>query len=165
VKNKKHKQKNPEQTCKPLPAQTVSLADIGLDPNKTYIAYEFWTDQMIGPIRESLSVPELEIKGLRSYALREATDRPMLVSTSRHLSQGAAEIELMEWESNALSGRSHVIAEDTYTLVLHIPAGYTLEQASFDGQKAKVSIDGTTARVSFTSEHTQSTPWIITFTK
>jgi hypothetical protein len=148
-----------------LPARKVAMADLGIDPAKSHLVYEFWTDTIFKLVNGELSAPQLEVKGLRSYAIREMLNRPQLVSTNRHLSQGAVDLESLRWQDNALIGRSRVIAGDRYMLVLHVPDGFTLDRSSFDGQAAEVKIDGTTARVSFMPKRTQSIPWKATFSK
>ena len=144
--------------------QRVRFQDIGLDPEKEYLVHEFWTDRMLGVFQGSFEAPEIGPKGLHSFAIREKSDRPQLVSTNRHLSQGAADLETLAWENDlTLAGRSRVVAGDRYVLTLHLPDGYSIRSTSFDGKTAEVTRDGPTARVAFLPTATDSVGWSIRF--
>jgi hypothetical protein len=49
-------------------------------------------------------------------ALRAKEDHPVLVSTSRHVSQGILEVKREEWKDGVLSGTSALIGGDAYEL-------------------------------------------------
>ncbi len=144
--------------------ETVRFADLGLDGNREYHVYEFWTDQALGVFKGSFEVPAIESMGLHSFAIREATGRPQLVSTNRHLSQGAVDLENLAWENETtLAGRSRVVAEDRYTLTLHLPKDQQVSAATFDGKPATITQEGSYARISFTPARTDSVGWKIEF--
>jgi len=144
--------------------EKVRFADLGLDEEKEYLVFEFWTDRPLGAFRGSFEVPELGAMGLHSFAIREKSDRPQLLSTNRHLSQGAADLEALAWENDhTLAGRSRVVAGDRYVLTLHVPDGQTVESASFDGKAAEVTRDGTISRIAFLPPTTDSVGWKIQF--
>lgn len=145
-------------------SESVRFQDIGLHPDKEYLIYEFWTDRFLGAFRADFEVPELGTMGLRSYAIHEKQSRPQLLSTNRHLSQGAAELESLAWENDhTLVGRSRVVAEDRYVLTLHVPDGYTLLSATIDGKQAEITRDGSIARVAYLPDATDSVSWSIQF--
>ena len=146
-----------------MPATEVRFADLGLDGTKEYVVYEFWTDHMLGVRNETFRIPALTAMGLASYAIRERTGRPQLVSTSRHLTQGAVEVEAMQWQAETLSGLSRLVADDRYTLVLHVPQEYRVESATFDGEPAAVEVYRQTVRVSTLPAQTRSSSWELVF--
>jgi len=148
-------------------ATTVLFADLGLDPHARYLVHEFWSDTFVGVCTGSFTVPACAAMGLQSVALRQALDRPQLVSTSRHLSQGAVDLDALEWSDAAcaLSGRSRVVAHDTYTLTLHMPAGYTLMHAEAAGTPATCMVRDAIVRVSFLPQRTATIPWRVVFRK
>ncbi len=144
--------------------QRIRFQDIGLDPDKEYIVFEFWTDRMLGTFRDSFEAPQIGPKGVHSFAIRDKQNRPQLVSTNRHLSQGAAELESLAWEPpHTLAGRSRVVADDRYVLTLHLPDGHAISKASFDGKAAEITYDGNTARIAFLPTATGSVGWSIEF--
>jgi len=144
--------------------QRIRFQDIGLDAEKEYIVHEFWTDLTLGVFKGSFEAPAIDPMGLHSFAIREKQGDPQLVSTNRHLSQGAADLESLAWENpHTLAGRSRVVAGDRYVLTLHVPADHTIRGASFDGQAAEITRTGTTARIAFLPTATDSVGWSIQF--
>ncbi len=144
--------------------QRIHFKNIGLDETKEYIVHEFWTDRTLGIFQGSFEAPAIDPMGLHSFAIREKSDRPQLVSTNRHLSQGAADLETLAWQNpKNLTGRSRVVAGDRYVLTLHVPDDHTIHSASFDGQAAEITSNGTTARIAFLPHATDSVAWSIQF--
>ncbi|MBI9018286.1 MAG: NPCBM/NEW2 domain-containing protein [Phycisphaerae bacterium] len=144
-------------------ATEVKFADLGLDPAKEYIVYEFWKNKMLGVLKDKIQLGKLEPMGLQSLAIREKLDRPQLVSTSRHLSQGAAEIEKMVWLDNAIDGRSRVIVGDLYVMTFYVPNGYEFTGAVVNEQNAKTELEGNVLKVYYLPEETGSVGWKIFF--
>ncbi len=95
-----------------------TLAKIGLDPGKTYHAYDFWADR------------PLPANACRIIALRAAEGRPVLLGTSRHVTQGMVDVTAETWADNTLSGKSSLIAKDPYELRIRVPDGWALDKAS-----------------------------------
>ena len=141
----------------------VRFADLGLDPGKTYLVYEFWSRQSLGSFRGRLSCRRSNPWGLHSFAIREELDRPQVVSTSRHLSQGAVDLISVQWTDKGLEGRSRVIAGDRYELVIRIPPGFTIGAASYGDEAAGVVTEGDLARVAFTPAKTTEVNWMVSF--
>lgn len=148
-----------------LPEATVSFADIGLDPEREYLVYEFWSGRFVGACKGSFAAPEGGAKTLQSYALREKLDRPQIVSTNRHISQGAADLTSVSWDGAALSGSSKVVNGDRYELAIHVSDGYAVTATGFAGHPADARMDGTLARVAFTPEATGEVSWSVAFSK
>lgn len=147
-------------------AQRVRFQDIGLDAESEYIVFEFWTDSVLGVFQGSFEASPIGPKGLHSYAIREKSERPQLISTNRHLSQGAAELETLAWQNNfTLAGRSRVVDGDRYVLTLNVPNEFAILSATFDGQAAEITRDGTTARIAFLPPATDSVGWSIHFAR
>lgn len=153
-------------SAKSVEKSVVQLTDLGLDPGKHYLAYEFWSQRYLGTCKGSLECPGLPPNGLASIALRERIDRPQIVSTNRHLSQGGADlVGAVEWSGSALSGTSKVVEGDRYELAIRVPAGYTLTSAGFAGVAAKSAVEGELLRVSFLPGATTAVPWVLRFAK
>jgi len=100
---------------------------------------------------------------LESLAIREKLDRPQLLSTNRHLSQGAAEVELMRWEDNRLIGRSRMVVDDQYILSLYVPEDYRLVSATVDDHPVETSKEGNVLKIFHLPESTASLSWNISF--
>ena len=117
-------------TGSPAGRTTVKFADLGLDSGKTYLVYEFWSRQFLGAHAGSVELPAISSMGLQSFAIRELLDRPQVVSTGRHLSQGGVDLVAARWKGNTLTGTSRVVAGDRYELAVYAPAGYELKSAT-----------------------------------
>ena len=98
-------------------------SDLYLDPGLYHI-YDYTKKEYLGYTGEKLRVA-LEPCESRILAIREKLDRPQIVSTNRHVTQGAAEIKAMKWENNTLSFSSELVKGDEYTVTLFVPEGYT----------------------------------------
>lgn len=150
---------------KVLPATTIKFADLGLNPTKEYLVYEFWEDKMLGIHKNEFKLDELNAYGLESLAIREKLNRPQLVSTNRHLSQGAAEIEKLLWDENSLKGRSRVVVDDKYVITLHVPEAYKLSSATINREKAHTEQNGKILKVSYLPGQTASVSWEVVFNR
>lgn len=153
-----------EKVPKDLPPTTIQFADLGLDPSKEYLVFEFWKSKMLGKYKGCFDLSALESNGIESLAIREKLDRPQLLSTNRHLSQGAAEIEKMVWDNNILTGRSRVISNDEYILTFYIPSEYTFKKASLlNNKEITAKQNGNILEIKYTPEQTESIEWKLEF--
>ena len=94
-------------------AVACAAAKAGLDPAKTYFAFDFWANAPVPSWAGQFSY-EVPAQSCRVIALRAAQGRPVLVSTSRHVSQGILEVSGEEWSApaSALSATSQLIGND-----------------------------------------------------
>ena len=102
----------------------VSFEDDLYIDNGKYLVYDFTKNTFCGIMTESFDV-ELDVNESRIFAVRKLVDRPQLVSTSRHITQGAAEIDSMTWKNNTLSITADVIGGAEYTLTIFVPDGFS----------------------------------------
>lgn len=138
--------------------QRVEFADLGLDPDKRYGVFEFWSGKRICTDNSGFIAPALEAGGIQSFAIRELTGLPQFLSSSRHISQGAVEIEDLTWSRHTLSGECRLIEGDPYELRILVPAGYAPESGE------KVDADGI-LRLQIIPDHTGIYKWEIKFSK
>ncbi len=99
---------------------------LGLVPGKTYHAYDFWAKKALPDFAGSL-VTSLEPRSCRVIAVRADEGHPLLLSTSRHVTQGMVDVSDEAWLDGQLSATSKVVGNDPYQLRI---AGLT------DGGKA-----------------------------
>ncbi|MBU6402231.1 MAG: alpha-galactosidase [Verrucomicrobia bacterium] len=93
------------------------LDRIGLERNTEYVAFEYWNNARLPLIRDRLQV-SVPARSCAVLALRPRLDRPELVSTSRHVTQGIVDVLEETWHplTQTLSGRSRVVGHDPYEL-------------------------------------------------
>ncbi len=149
-----------------------TCARLGLDPAKTYYAFDFWANQPVAPIRDEFKM-DVPANSCRVIAVRAAEDHPVLLSTSRHVTQGMVDVTGETWEKNSLSGVSQVVAGDTYELRI---AGLTdggkqwkVASVSVSGEDKAAGVtvaqkeDPAILRVTIQSPVSRAVKWTITF--
>jgi hypothetical protein len=89
----------------------------GLDPDKTYVGFDFWNNKFISPFKGRLSA-EVPADDCRVVAVHELLDRPFVISTSRHVVSPLFDVREEHWDpvSRTLSGRSTVVNGERYEL-------------------------------------------------
>jgi hypothetical protein len=100
----------------------LAFEEIGLSPEERYMLYDYWDESFLGPVAGSYST-ELSPTSCRVFSVHALKDRPFLISTSRHVTQGAVDLLSMSWDADALrlSGRSLVVKGDPYVLRIVMP--------------------------------------------
>ena len=89
----------------------------GLDHNREYVGFDFWANEPVPAFkgRFRFDVPP---DSCRVIAVREAMDRPFVISTSRHVASPAFDVVEEAWDESTrtLSGRSVVVPGEPYEL-------------------------------------------------
>jgi hypothetical protein len=98
------------------------LRRLGLDPSKTYLAFDFWKQRFVGEVTHELGA-KVEPGSVTLLALHAATGAPQLLSTSRHVTQGAIEIEDVRWHETerSLHGVSAGPPGSAHDVFVYIP--------------------------------------------
>lgn len=153
------------QGDKPIEETQVKFADLGLPTDREYLVYEFWTKQFVGSFRDSFTAPGMGARQVRVYAIREKLDRPQVLSTSRHITQGGADLVKVAWDgaTGSLSGASEVVANDGYALTLRVPGRFGLVSAEIDGKPGKVTREGEILTLATTPARTGRVSWLLRF--
>jgi hypothetical protein len=100
------------------PAQfDLPLTRLGLAHDGTHVAFDFWGNAFLAPFQDRLQLT-LPKGSCQILAVRPLLDRPQLLSTSRHVTQGIVDVREETWDgsSGTLRGRSQVVAGDPYEL-------------------------------------------------
>jgi hypothetical protein len=103
----------------PVLKADYACAKLGLDPAKTYHAFDFWANQPLSSFKGKFK-SEVLANSCRVISVRAEVGHPLLVSTSRHVTQGIVEVTGEEWNAarKTLSGVSQVVGNDSYELRL-----------------------------------------------
>lgn len=91
-----------------------------------YHVYDYFRDKYLGIASDGIQL-DLDSFETRVLSFRPVLDRPQIVSTSRHLSQGAAELREVDWRDNTLTVRAELVKGDNYKLTLYVPEGFKLK--------------------------------------
>jgi hypothetical protein len=108
----------------------LAPADLGLAPGR-YAYYDAWSKRLLAAASEPVTLP-LPPSACRVLTVRPLLDRPQLVGTSRHVTQGADDLEQLTWDPAAMTihGTSRVVANDPYELRFTLPPGWSLQDKS-----------------------------------
>ncbi len=110
-----------------------SLENLGLDSKESYHVFDFWTQQNLGTADPGRAMSlNSEPSSVRLLAIRKNTGIPQVIGTDRHFTQGAVELEGVRWESisRTLSGTALGAPAMEWTMVVHVPEGFTWDQRS-----------------------------------
>jgi len=89
----------------------------GLLPAKSYHAFDFWENKPLPRFAGEFQF-KVPAQSCRVIAVRAAEGHPLLLSTSRHVSQGMIDVRDEQWDAatGTLSGVSRVVGGDPYEL-------------------------------------------------
>jgi hypothetical protein len=102
--------------------RVLPLERLWLDPQKSYIVYDFWQERLHGLVEREVSVT-VPPTGVTLLALHEKQGRPQVISTDRHVLQGALELENANWdeERQTLAGISLGPLGTAHNIAVYIP--------------------------------------------
>ena len=140
---------------------------IQLDPKQLglpageYVAFDYWSNQFL-PAMSGPQSFELPPGSCKIIALRRKLDRPQVLSTSRHVTQGAVDLSACQWDAAAgvLRGKSKVVGGDRYEFRIDAAAAQLSNctvspddrtagvkaDARQDGRHVRVTLDGPASR-------------------
>ena len=105
--------------------RAISLRRLWLDPMKTYLAYDFWKERLHGDVSGELrlTIPPASVILLALHAKRNV---PQVLSTDRHVMQGALELEGTSWngETKTLEGVSLGPLGTAHNVAVYIPEAH-----------------------------------------
>ncbi len=134
--------------------------DLHLEDGK-YLVYDYFRNEFLGIFDKEIELDFVPYE-VRVLALRPFKGVPQVVSTSRHITQGAAEIKDMSFDGNTIKLTSDLVANDEYTVSVYVPDGYSvLNQAGF----TNVTRSGNIARFTFVPSETTEYSFEISFEK
>ena len=98
--------------------------DVDLDKGE-YLVFDFINQKFLGCMSDRVKL-ELQPNESRILCIRQKRNRPQILSTSRHISQGAVEIGEMQWDEvrGMLYVSCEVLEHEPYILTVYIPQGY-----------------------------------------
>ena len=109
-----------------------SLEELG-NPPGDYVAYEFWTNQYLGEIKEELKT-NVPAHGVRLVALHKKQGTPQFLSDDRHVSQGAIDLKDSQWndDDQSLAATFTLVEKNVTTARFLVPEGYKFERGESD---------------------------------
>jgi hypothetical protein len=146
--------------------QLDAAKDLRLDSTKEYVVYEFWTKKLIGTFKGTFTTRPLSPYDCDIYSIVEKLDRPVLISTSRHIRQMAVDIKNLSYDvqERVLKGTSRMVAGDPYQLRIYVPDGFSVKRVELtDGLTAELNMDGHLLTVDCKSSTGKDVEWKVFF--
>jgi hypothetical protein len=140
--------------------------DLRLDPDKDYIAYEFWSKTLIGTFKGKFAPRGVSPYDCDVYSIVEKQDHPVLISTSRHVRQMAFDIKDLAYDGaqRTLKGTSRSVAGDPYQLRIYVPDGFTAKRLELsDNVTSLMKTEGNLLTVDFTTASGKDVDWKVSF--
>jgi len=93
-----------------------------LDPDRIYLAYDFWKEEFFGELSRDINVT-VPAGAVTLLSLHEKLGTPQFISTSRHVLQGAIELENVNWNpgNNILTGVSTGPLNTSHYIYIYLP--------------------------------------------
>lgn len=100
---------------------------------KEYVAFDFYAKEK-APVTDMKLTLDLKAHETKVISVREKLSHPQIISTSRHITQGAYEIESVIWDEAkaSLSMTAQLVKNDKYEVYILMPEGYELKESNFD---------------------------------
>ena len=150
-------------------SKTISLKQLQLDPEKKYVVYDFWMERLVGGVSDNIEIRVLP-ESVTLLSIHEKKNIPQVVSTDRHVLQGAIEINDIQWNerSRTLSGVSTGPVNTSYNVLVYIPEGIDWKQSGktlyrdFNNYSVKLK-DKQLLKVHLDFKETKTIQWEIPF--
>jgi hypothetical protein len=117
-------------------------AKAGLDGTKTYHAFDFWSKQPLPDFKGEFKF-DVPAESCRVIAVRADEGHPVLVSTSRHVTQGIVDVTNETWKDETLSATSQVVGNDPYEIRIAAGGwnGWNREASKADREKTNTIVN------------------------
>lgn len=144
------------------------MSEIGLDPVKQYMGFDYWNNEFIAPFSGSIR-SGLPTFGCRNLSIYPVKDYPQLVSTSRHITQGIVDVKKETWIEPQLHLACNVIGNESYELRVVVPSGASwlldtaVLKAAPKGTACRFRQEGPHIRVTVDSPESGAIQVVLTF--
>ena len=147
--------------------ENIPFRELGLDEEKKYYVFEFWSKKLVGSFTGSFSPGRIDPRfNCQLFCIRERLDHPQVMATSRHITCGGYDLEDVLWQDSELSGKSRVVADDPYILYVSEPAGLFLKKVSINGKEIRqIDRKGGLVLISFLPTESTTLNWKLEYEK
>lgn len=107
--------------------QTVSFEELGLPSDAECLVYDFWTGTLAGRFTGSCAAT-VPAGAARCLRIMPVTDRPAVVGTDMHVTQGLVELSDVVWDEEklTLSGQAERAPGASGNVLVWVPDGYVV---------------------------------------
>jgi hypothetical protein len=151
--------------------KSVTLERLRLPESKTYLAFEFWSQRLVGEFDRELRV-RVEPESVALLSVHPIAGVPRVMSTDRHFTQGAVELKNVNWNtsSNMLSGTSVGAAGTAHNISIYVPREYRWDSdlPEYFHESGQYSLKQTNSRILRVRARFDAgtvTPWQVQFAR
>lgn len=143
----------------------VTFTELGL-LEKPYHVFDYWENEYLGIYDKKINLSPRPFS-VNILSIVEAKNRPQVISTNRHISQGAVDLldVVFDEASLRLYGQSLVVSNDPYEIRIAVPKGFSLKSTKASDLETTIIKEDSLIRFSFTSPTTEKIMWELTFVK
>ncbi|HUL44823.1 MAG TPA: alpha-galactosidase [Bacteroidota bacterium] len=132
--------------------QAVELdpARLDLSGKKSYLLYDFWNDKYLGEL-DSVRTFTLPPTSCCVLSVHERKDRPMILSTSRHVVNGGIDLVSEDWseDRSVLSVTCEKLLKGEYSVVVYVPPDFKFKQVSAPVQHEETKLADSVYKITF----------------
>jgi hypothetical protein len=146
-----------------------ALSRLGVDPQKPYLVYTFWPQRLLAETSDRVPL-QFAPASVHLLTIHEKRGVPQVLSTDRHYTQGALELDDVHWDAAqaTLSGIALGAPGLSWTLTIYVPEGFTWDPGQTIPRQADYTIavraEGRNlVRIQFTFVGTDRVPWSVLF--
>ncbi len=107
--------------------EIVRLADLGLSAGDEHLVWDFWRQELAGRFTGDFEavVPPGSARCLR---IMRVPDRPAVLSTTMHVTQGMVDLTEARWDADrlTLSGTAERAPGESGAIIVYLPPGFAL---------------------------------------
>jgi len=144
--------------------ETLALhEDLGLEMNKSYLAFDFWNKKLLNVLHDSIK-ETIPGHGTKAIIIREIIEIPQLIATSRHLTT-AESLESLKWDSGkkTLLGVSKTVPGDSYSLYIYLPENMKVLKVDANAEDVKSEpVAGQLLKITFSGKNVP-VEWSVVF--
>ncbi|MBN2651395.1 MAG: alpha-galactosidase [Spirochaetales bacterium] len=105
------------------------LSQLGLDPDKSYVAFDFWEGKFYEKAEDALKLT-LEGGDSRILSIAQIDETPVTVATNRHTASTSVDLFFEKWDSDTLSADSLIVGGEEYLAYVAIPKDFNYNKIS-----------------------------------
>ena len=105
---------------------TCSANQLNLLPKKSYLLYELWSGRFLGELNRQISI-DVAPTSSAIISIHEKKTYPILLSTSRHITQGAVDLADEKWDEakRTLTVVCDNLLDGEYSAIIYAPEGFS----------------------------------------
>jgi hypothetical protein len=143
---------------------SVDAAELGLDRETAYTAWEFWTGKTI-PRQAAVFSVEVPPHGVRVVSIHREENFPQWIGSDRHISLSGMEVSRWKWNGNSkkITGALRCVGGFPLATAIRVPGNFRFVKAACKSAACTVKDEGGFLTMVMQSEKTGELPFTLEF--